>query len=170
MKLRIMLIAYFIAFLSQSALINLVRLWGFTPNLILCLTLAFTLLYDEEYRAIGCGVVFGVLQDVVTMQFAGPGGMAVLAAGLTAVFLRESLNKENILSAIILSAAGTFACNLTLFLLHICFGSEYKFLYWLGLQPFYMLYNCLVILIIYHVLIKKVVKHRNDRGLVWKNF
>ena len=42
-------VIFLIAFLIQPSFLNLINIAGYTPNLLLCLTVIFTFLYDGEY-------------------------------------------------------------------------------------------------------------------------
>ena len=42
-------VIFLIAFLIQPSFLNLINIAGYTPNLLLCLRVIFTFLYDGEY-------------------------------------------------------------------------------------------------------------------------
>ena len=60
MKIRIAALLFMGAFLIQGSLLNLISVMGFTPNLLLCLVITLTLLYESEH-AIYLGAAFGIL-------------------------------------------------------------------------------------------------------------
>lgn len=169
MKIRYAAIVFFVAFILQGTLLHLISVSGITPNLVLCLTAAFTLVYGE-YKIATIGMICGILLDINTDIYVGVSGFSFFAVALMIIFLRESINKENPLSAVIIGIGSTLASGGIEYFINRCFGLNQSFLYWLQLQPFYALYNCIIIFILYLILIKKVTKHRNDRYLVWKNF
>ena len=59
-------IIFIIAFLIQPSLLNMISIGGYTPNLLLCLVVIFSFIYEEEMYGIVYGAVFGVLYDIAT--------------------------------------------------------------------------------------------------------
>ncbi len=169
MKMRFAIIIFLVALFIQGTLLNLFSLYGATPNLLLCLVIIFSFLY-EDYNGLILGVVFGLLADLCMAQYMGVSAFAYLVVGLIIMILRETINKENIISIIIVSIGSTFLFNLIYFIINACFGSVYSIVYWIKVQPMYIIYNSAVILILYLIFIKKVVKYRNDRYLIWKKY
>ena len=165
MKIRYAAIMFLVAFLLQTSILNFISIFGITPNLILCLVAIITFLYVDS-KAYAFGIVFGLLWDMCNGPFLGVSALAYLMVSLAVLVLRETINKENKISAIIVSIVATLVYNLTYFVLCAGLGSEYSILYWLKLQPGYIIYNTIVIFIMYSILIKKVVRFRNDRFLV----
>lgn len=65
-----MFILYLAAFLLQPFLYNLIPVLGGNVNLLLCMTVIFTLLY-EDTQGIFFGAVFGLLYDLFFGMYAG---------------------------------------------------------------------------------------------------
>lgn len=169
MKVRYAIIIFLVAFFMQGTILNLFSVYGTTPNLILCLVVIFSFLYEDNNGLI-LGVVFGLLTDLCMTHYMGATAFCLLVVSLLVSLLRENINKENIISIIIVSIGSTVIFNLIYFVINMCFGSIYSITYWLKLQPLYIIYNSAIVLILYLIFIKRVVKYRNDRYLVWKKF
>nr|WP_315022181.1 rod shape-determining protein MreD [uncultured Aminipila sp.] len=169
MKMRFAVIIFLVAFLLQGTVLNLFSINGATPNLVLCLVIIFSFLYEDN-NGLVLGVVFGLLIDTCMAQYVGVSAFCYLIVSLIVISLRETINKENIASIIIVSVGVTLIFNFIYFVINACFGSTYSLLYWLKLQPIYIIYNSAVIFILYLIFIKKVVKYRNDRYLIWKKY
>lgn len=169
MKMRFAVIIFLVTFFIQGTILNLFSINGATPNLILCLVTIFTFLY-EDYNGLILGVVFGLLADLCMAQHLGVAAFSYLMVGLMIMIFRETINKENIISIIIVSISATLLFNLIYFIINACFGSVYSLIYWLKMQPLYIVYNTVVLYILYLIFIKKVVKYRNDRYLIWKKY
>lgn len=167
MKIRYAAILFLLAFFIQTSILNFVSIFGITPNLILCLVAIITFLYVDS-KAYVFAIIFGLLWDMCNGPFLGVSAFAYLMVSLAVLGLRETINKENKISAIIVSIVATLIYNLVYFVICAGFGNEYSILYWIKLQPGYMAYNTVVIFILYCILIKKVVRFRNDRFLVKK--
>jgi len=162
MKIRVAALVFTAAFLLQGTLLNIVDFWGATPNLILCLVIALTFLYENEH-AIYLGVAFGLLGDICFSDMAGISSLGYLAVGFIIVKHRNSLNKEALVSPIILGIAGTFLFNSISWATRLLLGNPFDFLQFLKLQPLYMALNVMVMVLLYFALINHVVKHRSDR-------
>ncbi|MFV0516469.1 MAG: rod shape-determining protein MreD [Aminipila sp.] len=169
MKMRFAVIIFLIAFLLQGTLLNLFSIFGATPNLVLCLVIIFSFLYEDN-NGLVLGVVFGLLMDLCFTPYMGMNAFAMLIVSLFVSFLRENINKENLVPVLTVSVVATFIFNLIYFFLSRCFGSTYSIIYWLKLQPLFVIYNLVVVFILYLILIKRVVKYRNDRYLIWKKY
>lgn len=167
MKLRFAIIIFAVAFFIQGTILNLFSIYGTTPNLLLCLVVISSFLYEDN-KGLIMGVVFGLLSDLCMGQYIGIAAFSYLIVGLIVSALREIINKENIASILIVSVGATLIFNFIYFGIRSCFGSAYSFMYWLKLQPLYIVYNLIVVFILYLIFIKRVVKYRNDRYLIWK--
>lgn len=169
MKIRYAAIMFFLALILQGTFLNLISIFGITPNLILCLIAAFSFIYGE-YKIAIIGIAFGLLLDVNTGIYLGVSSFSFFTVSFMIILLRESINRDNPASAIIIGIVATTVSNGIHYFVNRCFGVSQSFFYWAQLQPFYIVYNCIVIFILYLILIKKVTKHRNDRYLAWKDF
>lgn len=167
MKIRYAAILFLVAFILQTSILNIFTIWGITPNLILCLVAILSFLYVDSW-AFAFGIVFGLMWDMCNSQFIGVSAFAYLMVSLVVAALRESINKEHRVSALIVSVVATLIYNGVYYIISTGFGSNYSFLYWLKLQPGYILYNSVIIFILYMIFIKKVVRFRNDRYLISK--
>lgn len=159
------LVLYIGAFFLQPFLFNLLPVAGVTPNLILILTVMITFLYDDESELLGIvlGVIFALLNDVAFGLYIGPGAIAILVSGLMVFFLKGFTNKENIINAILTIVISTWVYASVYWLVYIPLGSTYSYIYAMKSIPWQLLYNVIVAIILYLILIKKVIKHRRDR-------
>ncbi len=162
MKIRIAAIVFAVAFLIQGTLLNGLAFFGVTPNLILCLLIAFTFFYEDE-AAIYLALIFGIISDICFSNIIGVSSLGYLIVGFLIVKLRPMLNKENILASIIFGTLGTLAFNLFYWVGTNVNMNQFDFMYILKMQPLYVIYNLIVMVLIYFTLINKVVRHRSDR-------
>lgn len=170
MKIRYAVLLFLLAFLFQGTILNLFAIKGATPNLILCLVSTYSFLYEDN-KGIALGVVFGLLSDLCMGQYLGVAAMGYLLVGLGVSFLRIMINKENIASIIIVTICSTLGYNLIYYLISVFFfGSIYSFIYWMKIQPLFIIENIVVVLILYIQLMKRIVKYRSDRYLIWKKY
>ena len=163
MKYRYATCLFLAAFILQTTLMNAVSVFGVTPNLLLCLVVIFSFLYDENNYGIVLGVIFGLFYDICFSEYTGIAALAFLAISLSIMLVNIIMNKEAVFSVVIVTAAATVMYTLIYWCIMAMLGSNYRFLYAIKLLPLCILYNSVIVIILYYLMIKKVVKHHNDR-------
>lgn len=163
MRYRYAIPAFAVAFFLQGTLLNLIAVFDMTPNLLLCLVTAISFLYDGSYSGVVLGVAFGLLTDFCYGQYAGPAALCCLLVGAGVLLFREILNRENFVTILLVTAGSTVLYNSLYWLLYYLMGSTYTFMYMLRHLPMMILYNMLVVGILYFILIGHVTRYRRDR-------
>lgn len=153
---------YLAGFLIQPFLYNLAPGLKIVPNLILCFTVVLTLLYDDM-NGLFFGTVFGLLIDICYGLYVGPGAFAIALIGIGTLILKEFINVENIIVLIIVSIISTWAYLSIYWLIYFIVGSPYGYGSAMAVFPWQGLFNLVVMVIMYMIFIKKVIKHRRDR-------
>lgn len=152
-----------IAFLIQPSLLNMINIGGYTPNLLLCLVVIFSFIYEEEMYGVVFGSLFGVLYDVCYSDVIGPAPIAFLVVAVGIMMAREYVNIENIFNMWIVSILSFCTYYLINWGLHRLAGNPIGIMYVFGKVPWIILYSMAVITIIYLILIRKAVRYRRDR-------
>ena len=70
-------IFFLIAFFIQCSFLNVISIAGYTPNLLLCLVIVFSFLYEEQIYGLLYGVLFGVFYDICFADVVGPTPIAL---------------------------------------------------------------------------------------------
>jgi len=163
-KKAVLLFAF--AFILQLSMINLINIKGVVPDLTLCIVIMITFLFEDGFRYGAIGIISALLLDLCAGQYLviSSVGMIIVMTGI--VLLCRSMNRENKLSFVIVTAAGTFIYNLFCWLFMAMLNDPTSILYVIMYQPFYMAYNIAFSFILYLFMIKKAVRHRNDRYFV----
>jgi len=159
MKYRYGFIAFFIAFILQSTILHNIALFGIAPNLILVLVIVFSFLFDELHGII-FGILFGLLQDVFFSDIVGISSACYFLIALAITEAKRFLYRDNILSVVFISAGGTLVYNLMYWTISRVFGGIHQFLFMLAKQPISIIYNMVLILILYWIIVRKVIKYR----------
>lgn len=154
---------FLIAFLIQPSLLNMINIGGYTPNLLLCLVVIFSFIYEEEMYGIVFGSFFGVLYDVCYSDVIGPAPIAFLVVAVGIMMAREYVNIENIFNMWIVSILSFCTYYLINWGLHRLAGNPIGIMYVFGKVPWIILYSMAVITMIYLILIRKAVRYRRDR-------
>ena len=151
------------AFFIQTSLLNLISIAGCTPNLILCMVVVLSFLYENEMYGVVFGAVFGLLYDICYSSVIGPTAISLVLVAILILVLREYANIENIVNMWVISAVSIvlyYGMNWGLF--HMA-GNPIGFVYVIKALPGVFLYSFTVVTLIYLILIRKAVKHRRDR-------
>lgn len=154
-------IGFTIAFIIQTTLLKHFTILGWSPNLILCLVVVCSFLYDEKIGII-YGFVFGLLLDFITNIYIGPSAIAFTIIYLVALLIRHIFNYEKLLPALLLAAVSTPVYLLVIWICQISAGSPASILLVLRALPVQLVYNGVIIILLHLVLVRGVVKHRRD--------
>lgn len=163
MKSRNVFIVFLVAFLLQPIFANLIPLFGDNANFILCLTVITTVVVNDNYTGIMCGVIFTFLNDFFFGIYLGPGALSITVVIIVLLIVRHFVNVENIFISIMAMVTSTWLYNSVYWLVYFFIGSQYTYLTAIKTLPWQLLFNCVVGVIVYLVVIKKITKHRRDR-------
>ena len=156
-------IFFLIAFFMQCSLLNMISIAGFTPNLLLCLTVVFSFLYEDQIYGLLYGALFGVLYDICFADVVGPTPIALVLTALVIFGMREYANIENIVNmwlTSLLSVVLYYAMNWGL--RHLA-GNPIGIVYVLKTLPWITIYSLLIITVLYLILVRNMTRHRKDR-------
>ncbi len=156
-------IFFLIAFFIQCSFLNVISIAGYTPNLLLCLVIVFSFLYEEQIYGLLYGVLFGVFYDICFADVVGPTPIALVLVALVIFVLREYANIENIVNmgvTSLLSILFYYALNWAL--QHLA-GNPIGLLYVLKTLPWITLYSLSLMTVLYLILLRKMTRHRKDR-------
>lgn len=154
---------FLVAFCTQASLLNLINIGGYTPNLLLCLVILFTFLYEQEMYGIVYGAVFGVLYDAVYSDVIGPTPISLVVVAIGIIVVREYTNIENIINMWVVSVISMVAYYFMNWGLYHIAGNPVGFRFVFDRVPWITLYSLVVITIMYRILLKKINVHHKDR-------
>jgi len=163
MKYRYAISMFSAAFILQTTLFNIAGVFDVTPNLLLCLVVIFSFLYDDNNSGLVLGVVFGLLYDICFSLYAGIAALAFFVISLLVMLVNVVMNREAVLSVIIISTGATVIYTFMYWGIMAMLGSAYSFMYMIKYLPLYILYNTAIMTMLYFLLIKSVIKHHYDR-------
>jgi len=156
-------IFFLIAFFIQCSFLNVISIAGYTPNLLLCLVIVFSFLYEEQIYGLLYGVLFGVFYDICFADVVGPTPIALVLVALVIFVLREYANIENIVNMWVTSLLSIlFYYALNWALQHLA-GNPIGLLYVLKTLPWITLYSLSLMTVLYLILLRKMTRHRKDR-------
>lgn len=150
------------SFLLQSTVMNHFKLFGTSPNLVLCSVLFLSFLY-EGYYGILVGLVFGLIQDLSFSPLIGPSSIAYMLVALFLTGIRHFLYRDSVLNLVIASAAGTVAYYGIAFAIFAIFGGTYHITAVLMKLPVLLGYHFLVMVVLYQLMGRRSIRHPEDR-------
>ena len=154
---------FLIAFFIQCSFLNVISIAGYTPNLLLCLVIVFSFLYEEQIYGLLYGVLFGIFYDICFADVVGPTPIALVLVALVIFVLREYANIENIVNMWVTSLLSIlFYYALNWGLQHLA-GNPIGLLYVLKTLPWITLYSLSLMTVLYLILLRKMTRHRKDR-------
>lgn len=156
-------IVFLVAFLIQPSLLNMISIKGYTPNLLLCMVVIFSFLYEEEIYGVVLGAAFGLLYDICYSSVIGPTPISLVLVALGIVLARQHANIENIVNMWVVSLFSFVSYYLMNWGLLRISGNPIGIMYVFDRIPWIIIYSMVVITIIYLILIRKVVRHHQDR-------
>ena len=156
-------IIFLIAFFIQPSLLKMINIGGYTPNLLLCLTVIFSFLYEKEYYGPLLGAVSGLLYDICYSYVIGPTAIALLLTAVIVMALRQYANVENIISMWVVSVLSFLSYYLINWILYKITGSPEGILYALSHSVWTIVYSMAVITAMYILMIRKVDRYHKDR-------
>lgn len=157
------LIAYLVAFILQPFLYNLFPGIDATPNLILCLTAVLVFIYEDNVPWMAFGVGFALAMDFAYGLYIGIGMMTMIIVILAIMVFKHFFNVENLLNSVILSVVITWVYATVYWLIAFIGGSPYTYWYALKSLPWQLVFNAIIFMLIYLVMIRKVTTHKTDR-------
>ena len=161
MKYKFSFLFFLIAFILQSTVFNHFGIFGMSPNLVLCMVVIFSFLY-EGYHGIIYALLFGLIIDICYAEVIGIASIGLFSVALVCGELKRYLYKESMVSVTIVSLVTTTVYALIYWGIYRMLGRAFDFLYVMEKEAILLGYHVLVTLIIYHF-VSKNFKHRSDR-------
>ncbi|MDR0853300.1 MAG: rod shape-determining protein MreD [Clostridiales Family XIII bacterium] len=162
MKYYIAAPIFLVGFLIQTTL-SFVNILGFFPNIVLCLMVVFSFLYDENYGII-LGIIFGVLLDLSTQQYFGTMTLLIVLSYVPIFFLRHVFNNEKVLPDMLMSVIATLIYAFGGWTIHHIFGSPVSIGSVIDILPALVISNAIIVCVMHLILVRTIIRHRKDRS------
>lgn len=148
-------------FLQSTVLIHL-SVFGTAPNLMLCLILLLSFLY-EGHCGIVLGIFFGLIQDLSFALIIGPSSLTYLLVALIMNELRRYLYRDSVLNILLASLIGTttyYGINWSILAI---FGGTYRIQNMLLELPILLGYHFIIMVMFYALIGRRSIRHPEDR-------
>ena len=155
-------IFFILAFLIQTAMLWKWPVYGFTPNLLLCVVVVFSFLYDERYGLV-YGLAFGALLDITSSFYFGPQTLTFFLAYIAAGRMRSVFNQEKIIPDVLIALIITPIYALLMWGLVRITGNPKNIGFMLESLPVLLVMHGAITAILHLLLVRSIIKHRKDR-------
>ena len=156
-------IIFFIAFILQTTVLSRIFVLGATPNLLLCLTVVFVYLYDENYGLV-YGLVFGALLDITTQLYFGVETLAIVLACIPALFLRRIFNPEKIPPSVLSILLATVINLFGVWTIYAISGVETNIAVVISTIPGLFFSHIILAIVLHLCFVRTIIRHRGDRN------
>lgn len=154
---------YLGAFILQPFLYGTFPVIATHINLILCITVVFTFIYDDVMPGLFFGPIFGLINDAMYAPYIGPEAFTIAVVGVVIYLGKVHFNIENIFNAIITMLISTWLFASVMWVVYSFANSPYSYTFAMKELPLQLILNAIAGTILYSVLIKKIIKKRKYR-------
>lgn len=163
MSFKRVLLLFALCFLAQLSVVNLISFRNMGPDLIMCMMIAITYLYDDGYRSIPFAIFFGLLLDICAHQYVGVTSLLYLFIGIFAAAARIWLNAEKLATIAVTGAIATVIFQTLYAVAMKIMGDPAGLLHIFAKEPVFVLYNVAVLAVMFGIMHTKAEQYHNDR-------
>ncbi|MEG0291987.1 MAG: rod shape-determining protein MreD [Anaerovoracaceae bacterium] len=156
-------VMFLIALILQLSLVNVISVFGIVPNLILCLVLIFSFLYDDGIKCLGFAVASGLILDIVSAKYLGISSLSYIFVILLVLIIRRIITIDSIVSPIAVSVCGTLLFNSIVWIVMGILGSWTGIFVMFKFQIMSILLNTIIVMIMYLIMVRRAVWYNRDR-------
>ena len=152
---------FLLAFLMQTTMLWRIPIAGYSPNLLLCMVVVFSFIYEERYGLI-LGIAFGLLLDISTSLFLSVQTISFVAVFLVVRLFRSIFNHESLITDMFMGLLATPINLFIVWLIYKLMGEPVSVvLVFKSLLPL-MIMHFLLVGIIHFIFIRTVIRYRQD--------
>ena len=159
MRTRTAIIIFALVFVVQATLLRYIAINQTAPNLLLCFVIVFSFMYDKPLGIL-LGVLFGLLWDINFGIYMGVSSISLLIVALTMVLFRRPFNSESFLLAVLGGVIGSLLYNFVYLGAYKLLGLPHSVYYLLKPQPYMMLYNVVIVMILHLILRQGIIRNK----------
>ena len=149
MSIKKVTILYVLAFLLQLSVINLFSIGGIAPNLIFCLTVFICFRFNLGYRCVPFALVASLLLDTCAGNYVGLSALALFLTCIFVIWVKYYMNTDLLKTLLATGAVATIVYGLLYWIMAAIMKFEYSLVYVLQHQIFYIVYNLIVMSILW---------------------
>lgn len=154
----VIFLIFFLIYFLQSNICSLINLNNIKPNLFLIYVVFLGIAFNK-YIAYSLGIIMGLFLDLTIGQYLGLFAIGLGIAALISNILKNRINYINRITVSTIIAILTITYNITIYLLNIIVTDiNIELMQFIKVVFIEILYNSLIIILIYPILKKKIEK------------
>lgn len=154
----VIFLIFFLIYFLQSNICSLISLNNIKPNLFLIYVVFLGIAFNK-YIAYSLGIIMGLFLDLTIGQYLGLFAIGLGIAALISNILKNRINYINRITVSTIIAILTITYNITIYLLNIIVTDiNIELMQFIKVVFIEILYNSLIIILIYPILKKKTEK------------
>ena len=154
----VIFLLFFLIYFLQSNICSLISLNNIKPNLFLIYVVFLGIAFNK-YIAYSLGIIIGLFLDLTIGQYLGMFAISLGIAALISNLLKNKINYINRITVSTIIAILTIIYNITIYLLNIIVTDiNVELMQFIKVVFIEILYNSLIIILIYPILKKKMEK------------
>jgi rod shape-determining protein MreD len=161
MRYYIAIPIFFLAFLLQTAVLWKLPIFGVSPNLLLCLVVIYSFLYEERYGLI-LGALFGVILDIATSTLIGPQAITFVLVYLIVRILRNVFNHEKMAPDALMALIATPVNLLLVWFINRMCGVPENFIFILKALPPLLIMHAIITAALHPLFARTAIRYRSD--------
>ncbi|NLY70300.1 MAG: rod shape-determining protein MreD [Clostridiales bacterium] len=162
MKRGYVLLFFIVGFILQSTMMLYINVLGITPNIILCLVVLFSFVFEGN-QGIIYGIIFGLIQDICFSVLIGPAAISYFLVALLMIEIKRFLNRDSLLNVLLASLIATVIYYLINWGISTLFGGIYSFVYVARGTVILLVLNSIAMIIVYQLIGKRAIRYPQDR-------
>lgn len=156
------ILIFFVIYFLQSNFFTWFNIAGIMPNLFVILIMLIGLFMKKKAGFI-FGIIFGLLIDLFIGVRVGINAISLAIVGLSAEILDKNFSKDNRITVMFLTSILTLLCEILVYILQVLFcNANMQILEFTKVIVIEMIYNAILIAIIYPVFLSFGSKIEND--------
>ena len=153
---------FLVAFIVQTTILSKVMVLGAAPNLLLCLMVVFTYLYDKNFGLI-FGILFGLLVDVTTSMVLGVETFTMVLACIPVIIVRMIFNPERTFPCVLLIIGATIINIFGVWAIYNIAGINANISSSISMIPGQVLSNVVITFLLHLFYVRSIIRHKRDR-------
>jgi len=159
MKTRTAIIIFSLAFIIQTTLLRYIAIDHTAPNLLLCLVIVFSFMYNEPFGIL-FSVIFGLLWDINFGIYMGVSAIGLLVVAMAMVLFRKPFNRESFLLALLGGVIGSILYSCIYLGAYKLLGLPHSIYYLLKPQLYMIMYNVAIVMILHLILRQGIIRNK----------
>ena len=152
---------FLLAFILQTTVMWRLPILGYSPNLLLCMVIVFSFIYDVRYGLV-LGVVFGLVLDIFTSQYLSINAISFVVVFLIVRLFRGIFNHESFILDMAMAIIATPVHVMIVWSINRIMGVPVDVIFALRSILPLIVTNFFLVGILHFIFVRTVIKFKQD--------